>query len=69
MELGLEPGELGTVGEDDAPDLLPVDLAVAEDAVTPPLPQSRLQPFVVAIETVDDVVARDHGRAVARERV
>ena len=69
MQLGLEPRELGAVGEDDPPDLLPVDLAVAEDALAPALAQGGLQSLVLAIETVDDVVARDHGRAVARERL
>ena len=69
VELRLEPGELGAVGEDDPADLRAVDLAVAEDALAPALPQGGLQALVLAIEAVDDVVARDHGRAVTRERL
>jgi hypothetical protein len=68
MELRFEPGQLGAVGEDEPADFLPVDLAVAEDALTPPLTQRRLQAFVLAIEAVDDIVARDHGGTVALER-
>jgi hypothetical protein len=68
VKLGLEPGELGAVGEDDPSDLSPVDFAVAEDPLPPMLAESRLQSVVLAIETVDDVVARDHSRAVTRER-
>src|SRR5207249_6192320 len=69
VELGLEPGELGAVGEDDPADLLPIDLAAPEDPLAPPLPQSRLQPLVLAVKTVDDVVAGDHGGTVACERL
>src|SRR5205085_1330089 len=68
MELGFEPGEFRAVGEDDATDFLAVDLAVAEHTLAPALPQGRLQPLVLAIEAVDDVVARDDGRTESFER-
>src|SRR5206468_2946073 len=67
-EFGLEPGELGAVGEDDPPDRAPVDPAVAEDALAPAGAQSVQQSFVLSIEAVNDVVAGDHGGAVALER-
>ena len=62
MELGLEPGELGAVGEHDPADRRAIDLAVAEDALAPALAQRRLQLLVLAIEAVDDVVGRDGRR-------
>src|SRR5580765_5442028 len=67
MKLRLEPRELLAIGENDPADLGAVDLAVAEDAVSPAIAERGLQPFVLAIKAMDDVVARDDRSAVTRE--
>src|SRR6185437_16492395 len=67
MKLRLEPRELVAIGENDPADLGAVDLAVAEDAVSPAIAERGLQPFVLAIKAMYDVVARDDRSAVTRE--
>src|SRR6476659_8959033 len=73
MKLRLEPRELLAIGENDPADLaaddlaVAVDRAVAEDAVSPAIAERGLQPFVLAIKAMDDVVARDDRSAVTRE--
>ena len=70
MEKGLQPRECLAVVEDDPRDRGAVDLAgVVEDAGAKALQQRRAHLVVVTKEPVDDVVARDCGGAVPRERV
>jgi hypothetical protein len=61
MEERLEPVELGAVGEDELPDLRAVRRPE-------PLEQRGADVLVVRDQVVDDLVARDRGRAVSCER-
>jgi hypothetical protein len=69
VEQALEPGELAPVGEDDRPDLRPVDLAVGPDDLLPEaLDDCPLDLGVLAEQPVDDLVARDDRCAMLGER-
>src|SRR5438128_1410176 len=68
MEELLEPLELLAVGEDDLGDRRAVDLAgLVEDPLAEAVEEGTPHLVVVAQQPVDDLVARDHGGAVARE--
>ena len=68
MQQLLEPGELLAVTEHDAPDALPVDLPrVVEHALAEALDDGGLDVWIVAEQVVNDLVARDHRRAVPLE--
>src|SRR5205807_9288109 len=68
MEKRLEPGELLRVAEDDFGDRVAVELArLVEDALAEAFEQRLSHLVVLADQPVDDLVARDDGRSVARE--
>ena len=66
VDLGLEPGELLGVGEDDLADAGAVDLPPGRDVVAPALGQAAEQRFGLE-QLVDDRVAGDRRRAEALE--
>ena len=68
MQELLEKGERAGVVEDDRSDAAPVgDAVVAEDPLAEALDERRFHRRVGAQEVMDDLVARNGRRAVARE--
>jgi hypothetical protein len=69
MEKSLEPRELLRVGEDDLRDPSAVGARRTHHISAEPLDERAVHVLVVAQEPVDDLVAGDDRRAMARERL
>jgi ABC-type amino acid transport substrate-binding protein len=70
VEQALEPGQSLAIAEDALGNPAAVDLTVlAQDRLAEALDQGGLDLRIRAEQMVDDLVARDDGGAVARERL